>query len=126
MVISTAIQNISAKVCTDSFVAVNLHPHHRMTFPDWIKEISPAVKTRKTAYFHNHEGSYYDDMPSIWKKMYVPVQREVMCIIDLFFRKAPPGESPWTKENFMSLVCFFFSRRNTQDQDIPYGSKGSS
>ena len=28
MVISTAIQNISAQVWTDSFVAVNLHPHH--------------------------------------------------------------------------------------------------
>ena len=45
MVISTAIQNIPAKVWTDSFVAVNLHPHHRMTFHDWIKKISPAVKT---------------------------------------------------------------------------------
>ena len=30
-----------------------------------------------------------------------------MCIIDRFFREAPPGESPWTKENFMSLVHFF-------------------
>ena len=30
-----------------------------------------------------------------------------MCIIDHFFREAPPGESPWTKENVMSLVRFF-------------------
>ena len=45
MVISTDTQKISAKVWTDSFVAVNLHPHHRMTFPDWIKNISPDVKT---------------------------------------------------------------------------------
>ena len=30
-----------------------------------------------------------------------------MCIIDRFFREAPPGESPWTKENFLSLVLFF-------------------
>ena len=34
MVISTAIQNISAKVWTYSFVAVNLHPHHLMKFHD--------------------------------------------------------------------------------------------
>ena len=40
--------------------------------------------------------------------MSVPVRREVMCIIDLFFREAPPGECPWTKENVMSLVHFFF------------------
>ena len=39
MVISTAIQNISAKVWTDSFVAVYLQPHHCMMFPDWIKNI---------------------------------------------------------------------------------------
>ena len=84
MVISTAIQNIYAKVWIDSFVAVNLHPHHPMTFPDWIKKISPAVKTGDTAYFRNHEGSYYDAMPSLWKKMSVPVRRELMCIIDRF------------------------------------------
>ena len=40
--------------------------------------------------------------------MSVPVRREVMCIIDRFFREAPPGESPWTKENVMSLVHFFY------------------
>ena len=39
MVISTAIQNIPSKVWKDSFVDVNLHPHHRMTFYDWIKKI---------------------------------------------------------------------------------------
>ena len=73
MVISTAIQNISAEVWTDYFVDVNLHPHHCMKFPDWIKKISPAVKTGETSYFCNHEGSYYDAMPSLWKKMSVPV-----------------------------------------------------
>ena len=73
MIISTAIQNIPAKIWTDSFVAVNLHPHHHMAFHDWIKKISRAIKTGETAYFGNHEGSYYDVMPSIWKKMSVPV-----------------------------------------------------
>ena len=107
MIISTDIQNISAKVRTDSFVAVNLHPHRHMTFSDWIKNISIAFKTLETSYFRNHEGSYYDAMPSVWKKMSVPVRREVMCIIDRFFREAPPGESPWTKENVISLVRFF-------------------
>ena len=107
MVISKDIQKISAKVWTDSFVAVNLNPHHRMRFPEWIKNISPAVKTGETAYFRKYEGSYYDAMPSLWKKMYVPGRREVMCIIDRFFREAPPGEYPWKKENFMSLVGFF-------------------
>ena len=82
MVISTDIQNIPGKVCTDSFVTVNLHPHHRMTFHEWIKNILPDVKTGETSCFRNHEGSYYDAMPPIWKNISLPVQREVMCIID--------------------------------------------
>ena len=71
LIISIAIQNIPAKVWTDYFVAVNLHPHHRLYFSDCIKNIEPAVKTGETAYFRNHEGSYYDAMPFFWKKMTV-------------------------------------------------------
>ena len=67
MIISTAIQKIPAKVWKDSFVAVNLHPHHRLYFSGCIKNISLDVKTGETAYFLNHEGSYYDSMPYIWK-----------------------------------------------------------
>ena len=92
MIISTSIQHIPAKVWIDSFVAINLHPHHRMTFLDWIKKISPAVKTGETEFFLNYEGSYYDAMPYFWKKIYVPVLREVMCIIDRFFKDAPHFE----------------------------------
>ena len=78
-----------------------------MMFSDWIKKISPAVETGETAYFRNHEGLYYDAMPSVCKNMSVPVRIEIMCIINRYFREAPPGESPWTKENVMSLVRFF-------------------
>ena len=39
MILSTAIQNIYAKVWIYSFAAVNIHPHHRMKFSDWIKKI---------------------------------------------------------------------------------------
>ena len=78
-----------------------------MSFHDCINKISPAVKTVEIAYFRNHEGSYYDDMPYVWKKMYVPVRREVMCIIDRFFKEDPPGESPWTKKNVLCLIHFF-------------------
>ena len=30
-----------------------------------------------------------------------------MCIIDRFFKEAPPGNYPWTKKNVLSLVHFF-------------------
>ena len=63
-----------ARVWIDSFVSINLHPHHCMTFPDWIKNISPAVNTGETEYFRNHEDSYYDAIISVWKMMSVPVR----------------------------------------------------
>ena len=65
MTIYTAIQTIPAKVWTNYFVAVNIHPHHRMMFHDWIKNISPDVNIGETAYFPNHEGSYYNVMSSV-------------------------------------------------------------
>ena len=30
-----------------------------------------------------------------------------MCIIYCFLKEVPPGKSPWTKENVLSLVCCF-------------------
>ena len=57
MIISTAIQNILAKVWKYYFVSGNLHPHHRMKFHDCINDISPAVNMGEKAYFQNHEGS---------------------------------------------------------------------
>ena len=106
MIISTAIQNIPAKVWTDSFVAVNLHPHHRLYFSDWIKKIAPSVRMVETSYFWNHGGYYYDAMPSVWKNTTVTKIREVMYVIDLFTAENPHGKSPWPKRKFLSLVCF--------------------
>ena len=67
MIISKAIKDITSKVCTDSFVAVNPHPCHHLSFFGWIKKIVLDVKTEEIEYFQNHEGSYYDDMPYFWK-----------------------------------------------------------
>ena len=107
MIVPAAIQNIPAKVCTDSFVAVNLHLHHQMTFHNWIKKISPAFKMGETAYFLSHDGSYYYAMPYVCKKMSVPFRIEVMYIIDCFFEEAPSGKSPWTKQFFCISFVFF-------------------
>ena len=71
MIISRDIQNISAEVWTDYFVAVNLIPHQCLSFDDWIKKIVTNFTTGKTAYFFNHKGSYYDAMLYLWKIMTV-------------------------------------------------------
>ena len=115
-VIYTSIQKISAKVWTYSFVAVILHPHHRMTFHEWIKNISPAVNREETVCFRNHEGSHYDAMPSVWKNMSVLFRRKVMCIIDSFLKEAPTGKYPWTKKMF--FLSFIFSLDEIPKIDI--------
>ena len=57
VIISTDIQNVPAKVWTDSFVALSLHPQRRFSFYDRKKNILQDVKTGGTAYFWNHESS---------------------------------------------------------------------
>ena len=82
MTISTTIQHIPIKLWIDSFVAFNIHPHHRLYFSGLIKDISPAVDTGETAYFWNYKGSYYDAIPSVWEKVTVIKQRELLYVID--------------------------------------------
>ena len=106
MIISTAIQNIPVQVWTDYFVAVNLHPHHHLSFSGWIKKIAPAVRTGETAYFQNHKGSYHYAMPSVWKKMTIIKIIEVMYFIDIFIAENPRGKYPWIKQNVLSLILF--------------------
>ena len=103
MIISTAIQTIPVKFWKYSFVAVKVNPHHCLYFTDWTKNIAPAVKTGGTAYFWNHERSYYYDMKYPWKNMTVIKQREVMSIIDRFTTHI---NYPWTKKTVSSLICF--------------------
>ena len=85
--------------------SINFHPYHRLYFSVWIKNITPDVKTGETAYFRDHEGSYYDAMPSVWKNMTVIKIREVMYVIDRFTAETPHGKSPREKQFFcLSLL----------------------
>ena len=93
MIIFTAIQNNPSKVWTYSFVAVNLNPHHNLSLYVCIKKIVTAVKTGETAYFRNHESSYYDAMTYVCKNMTVIKIIELMYIIGLFTVETPHGMS---------------------------------
>ena len=106
MIISTAIQNIPAKFWTDYFVAVTLHPRHRLYFSGWVKKIAPSINFGETAYFRNHEGSYYYAMMSVWENMTVIKRRELIYVIDRFTAETPHGNSPWTNQFFLSLISF--------------------
>ena len=61
----------------------------------------------ETAYFRNHEDSYYYSMACVWKNMSVPVLGEVMFIIDCFVKESPLGKSPWKIEKVCPSFVFF-------------------
>ena len=92
MIIYTAIQKFPSKVWTVSFVDVNLHPHHCLYYSECIKKIAPAIKTGETAYFRNHEGSYYYVMLFLWKNTTLIKQMDVMSIIYRFAVGTPHGK----------------------------------
>ena len=61
---------------------------------------------RQTAYFRNHEVSYYYSIPYDCKKMTVIKQREGVSIIDRFNAETPDGKSLWMKQNVLSIIRF--------------------
>ena len=96
MIISIAVQNIPVKVwmiplLLETFILVTI------SFYYWIKKISPAVNMGEPAYFYNHEGCYFDTMPSVWKNMRVIEKIEVIFITDFFAAKTYHGKSLWIK-----------------------------
>ena len=98
---------IPDKLWTDYFVAVDLYPHHFLSFSGWIKKIAPAINTGETEYFRNHEGDYYDAIPYFWKNITVIKIIGVIYVIESFAAEIPHGKSPRTKQKYLSLICFF-------------------
>ena len=105
-VIATAIKNLPEDIWEKSFISVNLHPHHRVPFEDWIEKISNVVTTGEKNYMRTNEASYFDAMPALWKKMTVETRRRVVDMVDGFVATAVGTESPWRKENVLQLVRF--------------------
>ena len=48
MIIYTAIQKFTSKVCTDYFVDANLHPYHCLSIYDWTNNIELGVRMGET------------------------------------------------------------------------------
>ena len=55
----------------NSFKTLNIHPHHRISFEEWVHRISSHIRTGENNFYHTHQDSYYDACPAIWKKMEV-------------------------------------------------------
>ena len=110
-IISIALKDLPGTLWKNSFIRVNLHPHHRLSFGKWIEKIFDKVHTGETKYYRTNEHSYYDAMPAVWKRVTVERRRELLALIDLFADDS--NVLNWTKENCLKLLPF------CKLQDIP-------
>ena len=62
VVIAVDTNDISIKFWLVFFVLFNLHPHHHLSFYDWMKNTPQKVKTGETDYLYTCESSYYHIM----------------------------------------------------------------
>ena len=78
-----------------SFIRVNLHPDHRLSFADWIKKIESQVVAGES--FFKRRTSLYDILPKFWKHM-LPIDRQnVVTKIDEFYASDQPTWSTQQK-----------------------------
>ena len=103
MIVSTYIQKLSSKVWTDSFIAVNFHPHRCLSSSYIINNFALAVKMGDTYYFWKQGGSYYNVIIYVCKNMIVIKLGKLVSIIDCFVAENPDGKFPCR-----NIVCLSF------------------
>ena len=70
----------------NSFIAVNMHPLHRVSFEDWLIKIAPAVRAAE-----KFETEVIDDfalLPAEWKRQPLKFRQKWLAIID---EESPPS-----------------------------------
>jgi hypothetical protein len=103
----SALLDYPEKDWINSFIKVNMHPDHRVSFKLWLERIEESVKTGEK-YFKGRL-TLYDAMPAVWKGLSEKLRRIICTRIDRFYEDArtnlnDPNENPWNKENILSLV----------------------
>ena len=87
-----------------SLTKVNLHPHFRIEFTEWLKKIDVKVLAGER-FFTTHNNSLFDAMPVFWQKLSCEARHEVVSKIDNFVANAMDGETIWNRHtNTSSLL----------------------
>ena len=69
-----------SNVWENSFVAVNMHPDHRVSFDDWVQKIAPFVKAADK--FEAEVVDEFAMLPAEWRKKPLTVRKRWIKIID--------------------------------------------
>ena len=94
-----ALKHSTPSAWINSFIRVNLHPDHRLSFLDWIKKIESQVVAGES--FFKRRTSLYDILPKFWRRMTPIDRRTVVTIIDGFYSSDEPT---WCKYNVNELL----------------------
>ena len=84
----------SSNVWETSFIAVNLHPHHRISFEDWLDKISPHVKAAEK--YETEVINLSELLPKSWLQVPLAQRQQWLKIIK------DDGES-WNVDLLMRL-----------------------
>ena len=84
----------ASNVWETSFIAVNFHPHHRISFEDWLEKIDPFVKAADK--FEAEVINLSELLPKSWLKVPYNKRQEWMKVIK------DDGES-WDVDLLMKL-----------------------
>ena len=106
IVIAIHAQNrIKKESWIDSFKKVNMHPHTRVPFNEWIKKLDERGFLSAEKFFEKRT-TLYDAMPACWKRLTIELRQSVMVTIREIYRSAPADEKVWTKQNVLRLAKF--------------------
>ena len=98
-----ALSDVRPETWEKSFKRVNLHPHHRVPFNDWLKRIDEAIQGGER-FFCEGQNSLYEAMPALWKNMDVECRHRLVRVIDGFYRNT--AGDPWNENNVKQLLQF--------------------
>ena len=67
-ILAVGMKNSPSKTWESSFIAVNLHLDHRVSFKKWLEKIQPHIKIGESTYLRTRQ-SMFDAMPGFWKNL---------------------------------------------------------
>ena len=97
--------SITKESWINSFKKVNMHPHTRSSFDEWIRTLDDRGFLSAEKFFEKRY-TLYDAMPAYWKRLDVEQRQSVMRIIRTAYSSTPSNQSVWTKQNILSLTKF--------------------
>jgi len=87
-----------------SFIKVNMHPKHRVSADQWLKNLDERGILSAQPFFRTRT-SLYDAMPAVWKKL-EPEERHEVCSIIKGIYAQDTNEPVWTKDVVVRLAKY--------------------